>query len=428
MARGAGAVLRGRRRVRLRGRRAELAARGGGYTEAIKLLEGAFLAKKARDDKDADANDLRHRDLLRILSDVTTPSDVTTGDVTIDEDEADFFVTAARLLAGRALAYELAGAWSAAVAEYDKAVATAARGGAPADPLILNQRANALAQSGDWAAARLAYLQSAQGFGDAGESRPSRLAPAPENGTRARSSPSFAKFRADGVAFASANAALALAELGDLRGAELELRAVSGRAPGLVDARARSRLCTGPRAGRTTGAGWEFACDSVDVGCAKYRDNRWVAETPAVAAGDGGAAAPVSECLVGMCEECVCDYSSRKSTFPSPRRRAETRSRRAARRPPPPRCSPLPPAPEPVVLAHLAHAPSRGPGTPASASGCRAARAAGKLRARRLHRRPLAGRDGIFGTQDLHGARPARPQASAVDHPGVTVVRGLAGA
>ena len=250
------------------------------YTEAIKLLEGAFLAKKARDDKDADANDLRHRDLLRILSDVTTPSDVTTGDVTIDEDEADFFVTAARLLAGRALAYELAGAWSAAVAEYDKAVATAARGGAPADPLILNQRANALAQSGDWAAARLAYLQSAQGFRDAG-GKPSVASRAGAgNGNARGSSPSFAKFRADGVAFASANAALALAELGDLRGAELELRAVSRRAPGLVDARAALAALYWA-SGRPDDAEreWEFACDSVDVGCAKYRDNRWVAET-----------------------------------------------------------------------------------------------------------------------------------------------------
>ena len=24
---------------------------------------------------------------------------------------------------------------------------------------------------------------------------------------------------------------------------------------------------------------WEYACDSIDVVCAKYRDNRWVAET-----------------------------------------------------------------------------------------------------------------------------------------------------
>ena len=239
------------------------------YTEAIALLEGAFLA--ARDDG-GDAN-ARHRDLLRI-SDVT-PSDVTTG--RIDEDEADFLVTAARLLAGRALAYELAGAWSAAVAEYDAAVAMAARGGAPADPLILNQRANALAQSGDWAAARLAYLQSAQGFRDAGGKPSARGAGA---GNARGSSPSFAKFRADGVAFASANAALALAELGDLRGAELELRAVSRRAPGLVDARAALAALYWA-SGRPDDAEreWEYACDNIDVGCAKYRDNRWVAET-----------------------------------------------------------------------------------------------------------------------------------------------------
>ena len=242
------------------------------YTEAIALLEGAFLA--ARDDG-GDAN-ARHRDLLRIQMSDVTPTDVTT-DRRIDEDEADFLVTAARLLAGRALAYELAGAWSAAVAEYDAAVATAARGGAPADPLILNQKANALAASGDWAAARLAYLESAQGFRDAGGRPSARGAGA---GNARGSSPSFAKFRADGVAFASANAALALAELGDLRGAELELRAVSRRAPGLVDARAALAALYWA-SGRPDDAEreWEYACDSIDVGCAKYRDNRWVAET-----------------------------------------------------------------------------------------------------------------------------------------------------
>ena len=84
---------------------------------------------------------MRHRDLLRILSAATTPS----SDVTIG-DEGATFVSSGGVC--RALAYELAGAWSAAVAEYDEAVATAARGGAPADPLILNQRANALAASG----------------------------------------------------------------------------------------------------------------------------------------------------------------------------------------------------------------------------------------------------------------------------------------
>ena len=217
------------------------------YTEAIALLEKAFLSNG---DGDGDGNGF---DEPSRRSDARLSS--------------EFLVTKARLLAGRALAYELNRKWSSAIAEYDDAVATAARGGAPADPLILNQKANALAASGDWAAARLAYLESAQGFRDAGKSG---SAPREKN----------ARFRADGVAFASSNAALALAELGDLRGAEVELRAVSRRAPGLVDARAALAALYWA-SGRPEDAEreWEFACDNVDVGCAKYRDPRWVAET-----------------------------------------------------------------------------------------------------------------------------------------------------
>ena len=217
------------------------------YTEAIALLEKAFLSN-GDGDGDGDGFDEPSRRSAARLS-------------------SEFLVTKARLLAGRALAYELDQKWSSAIAEYDDAIATAARGGAPADPLILNQKANALAASGDWAAARLAYLESAQGFRDAGKSG---SAPREKN----------ARFRADGVAFASSNAALALAELGDLRGAEVELRAVSRRAPGLVDARAALAALYWA-SGRPEDAEreWEFACDNVDVGCAKYRDPRWVAET-----------------------------------------------------------------------------------------------------------------------------------------------------
>ena len=217
------------------------------YTEAIALLEKAFLSNG---DGDGDGNGF---DEPSRRSDARLSS--------------EFLVTKARLLAGRALAYELDRKWSSAIAEYDDAVATAARGGAPADPLILNQKANALAASGDWAAARLAYLESAQGFRDAGKSG---SAPREKN----------ARFRADGVAFASSNAALALAELGDLRGAEVELRAVSRRATGLVDARAALAALYWA-SGRPEDAEreWEFACDNVDVGCAKYRDPKWVAET-----------------------------------------------------------------------------------------------------------------------------------------------------
>jgi hypothetical protein len=60
----------------------------------------------------------------------------------------------------------------------------------------------------------------------------------------------------------------------------LEVRAVAWRAPGLVDARAALAALYWA-SGRPDDAEreWEFACDNVDVGCAKYRDNRWVAET-----------------------------------------------------------------------------------------------------------------------------------------------------
>ena len=237
------------------------------YTEAIVLLEKAFLRAGG------DARDVRDEPLFDLFLPDDDRANASTGKVGArDDDRSAFLVSKARLLAGRALAYELARKWSSAVAEYDDAIATAARGGAPADPLILNQRANALAASGDWAAARPAYLQSAQGFRDASKR--------PLAGGRSGSSPRDAKFRADGVAFASTNAALALAELGDLRGAELELRAVSRRAPGSVDARAALAALYWA-SGRPEDAEreWEFACDNVDVGCAKYRDPKWVAET-----------------------------------------------------------------------------------------------------------------------------------------------------
>ena len=255
------------------------------YAEASALLTKAFLAAGG-DPRDAAVavRDGNLDTLSDTRSDTLANTDAnkrpdggfhaSVSDRSFSEtDRSEYLVAKARLLAGRALAYELAQRWSSAVAEYDDAIATAARAGAPADPLILNQRANALAQSGDWAAARLAYLQSAQGFRDASK-RP--LASSGRSG----SSPRDAKFRADGVAFASSNAALALAELGDLRGAELELRAVSRRAPGLVDARAALAALYWA-SGRPEDAEmeWEFACDNVDVGCAKYRDPKWVAET-----------------------------------------------------------------------------------------------------------------------------------------------------
>ena len=133
-------------------------------------------------------------------------------------------ISSARLLAGRALAREGSGEWTAALADYDAALATAASAGLPPDPFILNSRGNALAALGEYASARAAYLDAASGFRGASATRRER-----ETSNAVRS---------DGVAFAAANAALALAQLGDLAGAKEEMRRVSRKAPGVVDARA----------------------------------------------------------------------------------------------------------------------------------------------------------------------------------------------
>lgn len=172
-------------------------------------------------------------------------------------------ISSARLLAGRALAREGSGEWTAALADYDAALATAASAGLPPDPFILNSRGNALAALGEYASARAAYLDAASGFRGASATRRER-----ETSNAVRS---------DGVAFAAANAALALAQLGDLAGAKEEMRRVSRKAPGVVDARAAlAALYWGEGDGEDAEREWEFACDKISVGCAKYRDEAWV--------------------------------------------------------------------------------------------------------------------------------------------------------
>jgi tetratricopeptide (TPR) repeat protein len=195
--------------------------------------------------------------------------------------ESSFLIAKARVMAGSALAYEVGSNYEEAVRRYEEALAAAANAGVPADPLVVNSKANALASLGDWENARTAYLRSAQGFRDASQ-RPNLGFSVSGLGFRrarsnAGSSPADARFRADGVAFSSVNAALALAQLGDLKGAESELRNVTRRAPGVVDARAAlaALYWNSDRPGDAERE-WEFACDTIDVGCAKYRDGHWL--------------------------------------------------------------------------------------------------------------------------------------------------------
>ena len=66
----------------------------------------------------------------------------------------DGLVDRARLLAGRALAWEGLAEWGAALADYDAALLTARQAGQFADPYVLNSRGNVLASLGRWQGAR----------------------------------------------------------------------------------------------------------------------------------------------------------------------------------------------------------------------------------------------------------------------------------
>jgi hypothetical protein len=83
--------------------------------------------------------------------------------------------------------------------------------------------------------------------------------------------------RSTAAALAQSNAALALAQLGDLPAATKELEYVSRRQGGFVDSRA-ALAALYYDSGRLEDAEnvWEYACDNISVGCAKYKDQEWL--------------------------------------------------------------------------------------------------------------------------------------------------------
>jgi tetratricopeptide (TPR) repeat protein len=72
--------------------------------------------------------------------------------------------TKARLLSGRALAYEGLAQWQEALNDYDQALQLAAEGEESPDPYVINSRGNCHNSLGDWAAAREDYLLSSDVF------------------------------------------------------------------------------------------------------------------------------------------------------------------------------------------------------------------------------------------------------------------------
>jgi hypothetical protein len=160
--------------------------------------------------------------------------------------------TTARLLSGDALAAEGQADWRGALTGYDAALAIT-----PADPYALNARGNVLGALDRWADARDSYLASGEAF------------------SSARGLPAVA--RAEGAAFARSNAALALAQTGDVAGAAAEAGAVLRRFPGSVDMRAAAAALAWARNdGAAAEEAWDYACDRITTGCARFRDAAWV--------------------------------------------------------------------------------------------------------------------------------------------------------
>lgn len=174
---------------------------------------------------------------------------------------AEAEVDRARLLSGRGLAFEGIGAWPDALKDYDQALLLAEGAGLTADPYVLNSRGNCHASLGEWQAARDNFLKSSEGFQRASGFRYGRS-----------TTP-----RLDGAVFASSNAALMLAQLGQEEAAVKEMEAVARRAPGSVDMRAAlAALYWRQGQEAKAEAAWEFACDSITVGCTKYTDQDWL--------------------------------------------------------------------------------------------------------------------------------------------------------
>ncbi|BDA47067.1 hypothetical protein COCOBI_09-5220 [Coccomyxa sp. Obi] len=172
-------------------------------------------------------------------------------------------VDQARLLAGRALAYEGLAQWEAALEDYNRALDLARQAGQYPDPYVLNSRGNVQASLAHWQEARQDYLKSAAGF---------------QKAAGFRDSSGSSALRQDGAVVAASNAALALVQLGDEPNAILEMRKTLRRAPGSADLRAAlAALYWSQGKEAAAESEWNFACERISVGCSKYQDRDWLA-------------------------------------------------------------------------------------------------------------------------------------------------------
>lgn len=177
------------------------------------------------------------------------------------EREGDSLNTA-RVLSGMALALEGIDRFGDAADAYEQSIQIAKNCGSPPDPYVENSLGNCYASLGRWKDARDKYLSSARGF------QTSRVSNGRAGGMQRR---------LDGSIFAFSNAALMAAQLGDDDAALKEMKGIARRAPGSADMRAALAAMYWAR-GNTISAEseWEFACNSITVGCAKYEDMVWL--------------------------------------------------------------------------------------------------------------------------------------------------------
>ena len=168
----------------------------------------------------------------------------------------------ARLLSGRALAYEGLSLWERALHDYDEALQLAVEDGNYEDPYVLNSRGNVKASLGRFEDARKDYLSAAEGFRKA-------------KGYLDKDGRS--NTRLDGEIFAATNASLMLAQYGSETEAIKEMTKVARKAPYSVDIHAALATLYWHRSEEEEAeTQWEYACDRINTGCSFYKDVNWV--------------------------------------------------------------------------------------------------------------------------------------------------------
>ena len=174
------------------------------------------------------------------------------GQGTIDE---------ARVLSQVGLALEGLDRWDEAIESYNKSLELAVALGNDRDPYLLNSLGNCYASIGDWARARTFYTESANSF------------------QRSRAIDISMQKRLDGAIFSFSNAVLMDAQIGDQDDDAIikRMQDLARRAPGSADMRAALAAMYWSKGEQEKAeASWEFACNNIAVGCAKYEDFDWL--------------------------------------------------------------------------------------------------------------------------------------------------------